>query len=249
MTETHTPTPDLYAYYAVARCDDPATALQRATDLLFPGHGGLEGSFWTAQAERVLAVLLHAAALDEHATVHDVTVWAADPTAARDRVEQVLARSPHPSLVGDWQQFVTTNPRTRAAICSTILPALLDYQTGEYEAMGQVALDVLCSWPDMYDTIRAAVGRDQSGRDVWVDWTRVAALAVDRAYSSAERALLGVCAELAGAPVPPGNDGETFGTRFQALDGGCQTVVAHVLTRIAETTTAREAPTRVVFGR
>jgi hypothetical protein len=107
-------------------CADPATATARAADLLAatsaPGHGG-DREFWTAQARRVLAALLHAAALG-NASMRDVLAWVADPDAAAAQIHRLLRRSPQPAYESDAGQFLSTNERTRSSICSTIMPAL-----------------------------------------------------------------------------------------------------------------------------
>ena len=107
-------------------CADPATATARAADLLAatsaPGHGG-DREFWASQARRVLAALLHAAALGG-ASMRDVLAWVADPDAAAAEIYRLLRRSPQPAYESDAGQFLATNERTRSSICSTIMPAL-----------------------------------------------------------------------------------------------------------------------------
>jgi type IV secretion system protein VirD4 len=110
----------------LAGCADPATATYRAADLLAgtssPGSGG-DREFWTDQARRVLAALLHAAALGT-VTMHDVLAWIAAPDDAAAEIQQYLRRSTQPAYVSDAQQFLETNDRTRSSICATIMPAL-----------------------------------------------------------------------------------------------------------------------------
>jgi type IV secretion system protein VirD4 len=107
-------------------CADPVTAAERATDLLSagtPSGSGGDRAFWDAQARRVLAALLHAAALgDLH--MRDVLGWVADPDNAERQLTSLLRKSPEESYVTDATQFVTTNDRTRTSITSTIMPAL-----------------------------------------------------------------------------------------------------------------------------
>ena len=68
-------------------CTDPVTAVERATDLLAASsrQGSGDGEFWDGQARRMLAALLHAAALGRR-SMPDVLGWVARPTerAARD---------------------------------------------------------------------------------------------------------------------------------------------------------------------
>lgn len=107
-------------------CEQPATAAARAADLLAgasaPGRGG-DMEFWTSQARRVLASLLHAAALGE-GSMRDVLAWVADPDTAGTEVQRYLRRSPEPAYEQDALQFLGTNDRTRSSICATIMPAL-----------------------------------------------------------------------------------------------------------------------------
>lgn len=107
-------------------CEHPATAAARAADLLAgasaPGRGG-DMEFWSSQARRVLASLLHAAALGE-GSMRDVLAWVADPDEARAEVQRFLRRSPEPAYEQDALQFLGTNDRTRSSICATIMPAL-----------------------------------------------------------------------------------------------------------------------------
>lgn len=110
----------------ISGCAEPRTAVTRASDLLAgvaaTGRAG-DMEFWQGQARRVLAALLHAAALGG-ATMRDVLSWVADPDAARGDVQRALRHSPEPAFELDAQQFLGTNERTRSSICSTIMPAL-----------------------------------------------------------------------------------------------------------------------------
>jgi len=83
----------------------------------------LREPFNEERARRVLAALLHAAALGGMA-MRDVLVWVADPDAASAEVQRLLRRSSEPSYEADALQFLTTNERTRSSICATIMPAL-----------------------------------------------------------------------------------------------------------------------------
>ena len=65
-------------------CTDPVTAVERATDMLAATSraGSGDREFWDAQARRVLAALLHAAALGGK-TMADVLAWVAKPGPGR----------------------------------------------------------------------------------------------------------------------------------------------------------------------
>lgn len=110
-------------------CADPVTAHERAADMLgavaaSSGRGGSgEREFWDAQARRVLAALLHAAALGG-ASMRDVHSWVSDPDAGQARITSLLRRSPEKAFEIDMAQFVSTNSRTRTSITSSVMPAL-----------------------------------------------------------------------------------------------------------------------------
>ncbi|MEQ3541384.1 type IV secretory system conjugative DNA transfer family protein [Pseudonocardia tropica] len=106
-------------------CTDPVTATERATDMLAAvasGSGG-DREFWDGQARRVLAALLHAAALGDR-RMADVLGWVADPDAAGREVPALLRRSGVTAFEQDAMQFITTNERTRSSITSSVMPAL-----------------------------------------------------------------------------------------------------------------------------
>jgi len=106
-------------------CTDPVTATERATDMLaaVSRGGGSDREFWDAQARRVLAALLHAAALGGR-PMRDVLTWVADPERAAREVPTLLRKSGVQAFEQDATQFVSTNERTRTSITSTVMPAL-----------------------------------------------------------------------------------------------------------------------------
>jgi hypothetical protein len=109
-------------------CADPVAATERAADMLAAstqvgGSGGGDRAFWESQARRVLAALMHAAALGGR-SMRDVMRWVADPEDASQEVSVLLRGSSEQSCVVDATQFMTTNDRTRSSITSTIMPAL-----------------------------------------------------------------------------------------------------------------------------
>ncbi len=110
-------------------CADPKTATDRAGDLVAavssPGRDDGNREFWSAQARRVLAALLHAAALGGRG-MSDVLAWVADSDGDQTKreVQRYLSRSTVPSFEQDAIQFLTTNANTRTSITSTIMPAL-----------------------------------------------------------------------------------------------------------------------------
>jgi type IV secretory pathway TraG/TraD family ATPase VirD4 len=127
-------------------CADPVAATERATDLLTAAStntGAGDREFWENQGRRVLAALLHAAALGGLG-MRDVLAWVADPDTAKAEVTSLLRRSPEPSFVEDATQFLETNDRTRSSITSTIMPALgwLTSATARAAAAGGTPFDV-----------------------------------------------------------------------------------------------------------
>lgn len=117
----------------VRGCDDPLTAMIRATGLAAAtglGGGGVDnGGFWEAKTRTALQALLHAAALD-HRTPADLFRWTLDPTAASDAVAILHA---HPGAATGWADsldaMIEADPRTRDSIwqgVSLALSALAD---------------------------------------------------------------------------------------------------------------------------
>ncbi|GLZ49234.1 hypothetical protein Acsp06_54190 [Actinomycetospora sp. NBRC 106375] len=106
-------------------CANPVTAVERATDMVAAtsraSHGDAER--WDAQARRVLAALLHAAALGG-GSMRDVLGWVADNDRAAREVPALLRRSAVETFDKAAEQFVTTNDRTRTSITNSIMPAL-----------------------------------------------------------------------------------------------------------------------------
>jgi type IV secretory pathway TraG/TraD family ATPase VirD4 len=109
----------------LTRCENPVAAAERAADLLsaVSSDGGGDREYWEQQGRRVLEALLHAAALG-HRSMREVMDWTADPEAARKEVTALLRRSSEQGFAVSFEQFVTTNDRTRTSITSTIMPAL-----------------------------------------------------------------------------------------------------------------------------
>ncbi|MEU7810998.1 TraM recognition domain-containing protein [Pseudonocardia sp. NPDC049154] len=118
--------PSTITFDPLTGCANPVTAAERAADMLGATHrhgAGGDRDFWDAQGRRILAALLHAAALGG-CRMRDVLGWVADPERAQREVTGLLRRSADPAFEQDLTQFVTTNDRTRTSITSTIMPAL-----------------------------------------------------------------------------------------------------------------------------
>ncbi|MDI6101890.1 TraM recognition domain-containing protein [Actinoplanes sp. NEAU-A12] len=106
-------------------CADPATAARRAADLIGPlDQQGAEGARWAAQARRVLAVWLHAAALGEY-RMADVQAWMADPDTAREAILTALKTSPRATEMRQAAaQSIDMSSRTRDGVMLAMAPAL-----------------------------------------------------------------------------------------------------------------------------
>jgi type IV secretory pathway TraG/TraD family ATPase VirD4 len=117
--------PSTITFDPLTGCTDPVVAAERATDMIAAtakaGSGDRE--FWDAQGRRVLAALLHAAALGGR-QMRDVLAWVADPELAQREVPRLLRRVEDRAFEQDAMQFCNTNDRTRTSITSTIMPAL-----------------------------------------------------------------------------------------------------------------------------
>jgi len=113
-------------------CENPKTAVERATDLVAGarmGGGGERGSdgdreHWEGQARDVLAVLMHAAVLGGK-SMRDVHAWVSNPDAAYEVVRPLMQDSPEPGFEAELVHFVGTNDRTRSSITQSIRPALM----------------------------------------------------------------------------------------------------------------------------
>jgi type IV secretory pathway TraG/TraD family ATPase VirD4 len=115
------------AFDVLTGCADPVVAAARAGDMIaaggdLAGGGGGDRDYWDGQARRVLAALMHAAAIGARAMT-DVQRWVADPKKSAPELTALL-RSSVPAMVADARQFLSTNDRTQTSITSSIMPAL-----------------------------------------------------------------------------------------------------------------------------
>ncbi|MEU4216205.1 TraM recognition domain-containing protein [Actinoplanes sp. NPDC026623] len=109
----------------LSHCTDAATAARRAADLIGPtdAQGG-EGARWAAQARRVLAVWLHAAALGGY-RMAEVQAWCADPDTAREAILTALKTSPQATAMRQAAaQSIDMSARTRDGVMLAMAPAL-----------------------------------------------------------------------------------------------------------------------------
>ena len=100
------------------------------------------------------------------------------------------------------------------------------------------AVAILASSPTMLAKISGFVHDGQDGP--WVEWAKVAELAHEKVLPRGDRAFLGICAEIAGFVTSNGDHEETFGARWETLDGQHQAVIASVLTTSAQTKKSEE---------
>ncbi len=109
-------------------CRDAATAQRRASDMIPPAPSE-EAERWDSQARRVLAVLLHAAAV-AGLPMRAVLKWASAPEDPKSgqRVDDALASLPasvETKAERDTaRQFFQMNDRTQTSITTTMMPAL-----------------------------------------------------------------------------------------------------------------------------
>jgi hypothetical protein len=100
------------------------------------------------------------------------------------------------------------------------------------------AVAILSSSPSMLGKIAGFIHDGQDGPQV--EWARVADLAHQQVLPRTDRAFLGICAEIAGFVTSNGDLEETFGARWDTLDGQHQAMIASVLTASAQTKKAEE---------
>jgi type IV secretion system protein VirD4 len=104
----------------VRGCDDPLTAMIRATGLAastgLGGNGVENGSFWEGKTRAAIQSLLHAAALDGR-DARAVYEWALSPAAAGDAVRILQTNS---AAAYGWadslDSMIQSDPRTRDSI-------------------------------------------------------------------------------------------------------------------------------------
>ncbi len=109
-------------------CDDPLTAMIRATGLAAAtelSSGGVEGGgFWEGKTRIALQSLLHAAALDQRSPT-ELFRWTLDPAAAAEAVA-ILTGSPRAATgwAESLEAMLDADPRTRDSIWQGVSLAL-----------------------------------------------------------------------------------------------------------------------------
>jgi hypothetical protein len=100
------------------------------------------------------------------------------------------------------------------------------------------AIALLASSPSLLAKVATYVGTDDDDRQV--DWSAIATLAVQGVWSASDRAFLGICADLGGHDPDGSQSQDSFGARWEVLDGLHQAMIASVLTASAQTKKAEE---------
>lgn len=121
--------PSTIVFDPLTGCEDPTAARDRAEDMVFGGGGGAGRSsgdrlHWLSEGARMLAPLLHAAALSEHHGIRDVQRWIADIQKAAGEIVEILRdRSPDQSAIQTVMNYHGLNNDTRTSITNSIAPA------------------------------------------------------------------------------------------------------------------------------
>jgi len=114
----------------LAGCEDPVEATLRAEDMIpqtDDGGGDSDREWWDAAGRRILAVFLHAAALDpqKRRTMHDVHRWVSNPESSLTELNALLSNSPmREPYMKAIHQFIKLADRTRSGVLSAVDPAL-----------------------------------------------------------------------------------------------------------------------------
>lgn len=89
-------------------CENPETAIKRALALLTGTKTATakDGDSWIDQGARMLAPILHAAAISG-ATMDHVNAWVTNPTGTYDTVMEILSHSPQKTFPGDFHEYAT----------------------------------------------------------------------------------------------------------------------------------------------
>lgn len=102
-------------------CGDFATACRRADDLI-PTSTSDEGARWDSQARRVLALLVHAAAVSGR-SMSEVRRWADGDATGQVRAALMSVPGGR-DRAAEWDAYCATNDRTRTSIAATLATAV-----------------------------------------------------------------------------------------------------------------------------
>jgi type IV secretion system protein VirD4 len=152
----------------LAGCTDFATAQRRAEDLIPVGSVQGEGERWDTQARGLLAVLLHAAALQAstggEGSMRGIARWLAHPdTTTLTEITTALAASPDAAaLTTEVRAVLTINDRTLTSITATLRPAI----RWASEATAAQVGDATLTDPDFFDVAGFVAGHALSVEDL-----------------------------------------------------------------------------------
>lgn len=108
-------------------CRNVSVATARAEDMVTAGGGKLTGvsnaDFFQGQAKRVLATLMHGAAMDDR-PFSDVHAWVANPEGHKDEIRSAMRKTSSKAHMVDVDQFLVTNSNTQSSTTTTVMPAL-----------------------------------------------------------------------------------------------------------------------------
>lgn len=149
--------PSTLRWRVLSGCEDFVTAQRRATDLIPESHG--EGERWDTQARRILALLLHAAAVSGR-TMRDVVRWTSD---SGKQTQQEITDALLDGGVGGRDRvqamriYWGTNDRTRTSITTTMAAPLAWVNDDRARTLGDADRDD----PLVVD-LTALIARDQT---------------------------------------------------------------------------------------
>ena len=222
--------PSTVRWSPLAGCTDYATAQRRADDLIPPSTG--EAERWDSQARGLLAILLHAAALDADGdgpgSIRQISRWLSHPDeTTRTDISDALQKSPDAdALQTEARAILGTNERTLTSITATLRPAI----RWASEATAAEVGDAHLSDPEFFDV--AAFVRAQPGSgDLTLDLDReLARLSELDPFTAGPR-------DTRPEPDGPAVD-ETPGRRFDSLymvgrEGGCRSLLGALTAEIA----------------
>jgi hypothetical protein len=133
--------PSTVRWRVLSGCEDYETADRRAADLI-PASSG-DRDLWDTQARRILALLLHAAALSGR-SMRDVVKWSAatDEQGLKQVIDGLLEAGPAAAdRVAAIREFWHLNPRTKSSITSTMAIPLAWMYDDRARALGDAAPD------------------------------------------------------------------------------------------------------------
>ena len=133
--------PSTVRWRVLSGCEDYETADRRAADLIPPTTG--DRDLWDTQARRILALLMHAAALSGK-SMRDVVKWSSgtDEQGLKQVIDGLLEAGPAAAdRVNAIREFWHLNPRTKSSITSTMAIPLAWMYDDRARGLGDAAPD------------------------------------------------------------------------------------------------------------